>query len=90
MSNLFQTARRLEELVVRETGLHTIVDFYLALLYRALGITAELFTPVFAVSRMPGWVAHAIEQYREDRLLRPRAAYIGPANRGYRPMRQRS
>lgn len=86
---LFRTARELELAVARETGEHAIVDFYLAPLYRALGIPTDLFTAVFAVSRMAGWVAHVLEQYGEDRLLRPRAEYIGPVDLEYRSVRQR-
>lgn len=86
---LFRTARELERGMERETGQHAIVDFYLAPLYRALGIPVDLFTAVFAVSRMPGWVAHVLEQYGDEKLLRPRAAYIGPLGLTYRPIRSR-
>lgn len=86
---LFRTAHELEQVVMRETGQHPIVDFYLAPLYRAVGIPADLFTAVFAVSRMSGWVAHIVEQYGDDRLLRPRAEYIGPVDQEYRPLRRR-
>jgi citrate synthase len=86
---LFRTARELEVMVVRETGQHPIVDFYLAPLYRALGIPTDLFTAVFAVSRMSGWVAHILEQYGDDKLLRPRAEYVGPVDLAYRTLRQR-
>jgi citrate synthase len=86
---LFRTARELEVIVVRETGQHPIVDFYLAPLYRALGLPTELFTAVFAVSRMCGWVAHILEQYGDEKLLRPRAEYIGPVDLEYRPIRKR-
>lgn len=86
---LFRTARELELVVARETGEHAIVDFYLAPLYRALGIPTELFTAVFAVSRMSGWVAHVLEQHGDDRLLRPRAEYVGPVDLEYRSQRQR-
>jgi citrate synthase len=75
--------------VARETGQHPIVDFYLAPFYRAVGIPTELFTAVFAVSRMCGWVAHVLEQYGDERLLRPRAAYVGPVDLEYRPVRKR-
>jgi citrate synthase len=87
--SLFRTARELELTVARETGQHPIVDFYLAPLYRAVGIPTELFTAVFAVSRMCGWVAHVLEQYGDERLLRPRAAYVGPVDLEYRPVRKR-
>jgi 2-methylcitrate synthase len=86
---LFRTARELELTVVRETGQHPIVDFYLAPLYRAVGIPTDLFTAVFALSRMPGWVAHILEQYGDEKLLRPRAEYVGPLDLGYRSLRQR-
>jgi citrate synthase len=86
---LFRTARELELGMERESGQHAIVDFYLAPLYRALGIPVDLFTAVFAVSRMPGWVAHVLEQYGDDTMLRPRAAYTGPLELTYRPIRSR-
>ncbi len=86
---LFRVARELETVVGRELGQHPIVDFYLAPLYRSLGLPTDLFTAVFAVSRMPGWVAHVMEQYRDEKLLRPRALYVGPADRAYRQLRGR-
>lgn len=86
---LYKTARELELTVHRETGQFPIVDFYLAPLYRAMGFPVDLFTTVFAVSRMSGWVAHILEQYGDDRLLRPRAEYIGPVDLEYRPIRKR-
>jgi 2-methylcitrate synthase len=86
---LFRTAEELALVVVRETGQYPIVDFYLAPLYRALGIPADLFTAVFAVSRMCGWVAHVLEQYGDEKLLRPRAEYIGPIDLEYRSIRKR-
>jgi citrate synthase len=86
---LFRTAQELEVTILRESGQHAIVDFYLAPLYRALGIPADLFTAVFAVSRMSGWVAHVVEQYGDEKLLRPRAEYIGPMDLQYRPIRGR-
>lgn len=86
---LFRTAQELELTMVRESGQHAVVDFYLAPLYRALGIPPDLFTAVFAVSRMSGWVAHVLEQYGDEKLLRPRAEYIGPTDLQYRPIRGR-
>lgn len=86
---VFRTARELEVVMLRETGEHPIVDFYLAPLYRALGIPTDLFTATFAVSRMSGWVAHILEQYGDDKLLRPRAEYIGPVALEYQPLRKR-
>jgi citrate synthase len=86
---LFDTAAALEEAVQRELGQYPIVDFYLAPLYRALGIPTDLFTAVFAVSRMSGWIAHVLEQYGDDKLIRPRAEYVGPLDLSYVPLRRR-
>jgi citrate synthase len=55
------------------------VDFYSASTYHTLGIKIDLFTPIFAVSRVSGWTAHVIEQLDDNRLIRPRAEYVGPA-----------
>ncbi len=62
----------------REKKLNPNVDFYSASTYYALGIPIDLFTPIFAVSRISGWTAHVLEQYANNRLIRPRAEYIGP------------
>jgi 2-methylcitrate synthase len=75
----FQMSQRIEQLVKSEKGLNPNVDFYSATTYYAIGIPTELFTPVFAVSRVSGWTAHVLEQYANNRLIRPRAEYIGPA-----------
>jgi citrate synthase len=73
----FQISQRIEALVKAEKHLNANVDFYSASTYYALGIPPELFTPVFAVSRVSGWTAHILEQYAHNRLIRPRAEYIG-------------
>src|SRR3954454_327433 len=73
----FQMSQRIEGLVKAEKKLWANVDFYSASTYYALGIPPELFTPVFAVSRISGWTAHVLEQYAHNRLIRPRADYIG-------------
>jgi citrate synthase len=80
MGNLrwFQMSQRIEQLVRSEKKLNPNVDFYSATTYDALGIPVELFTPVFAVSRVSGWTAHVLEQYSNNRLIRPRAEYTGP------------
>jgi citrate synthase len=85
----FRIAERVEEVVRREKGLFPNVDFYAAVLYRALGIPTRLFTPVFATSRIAGWTAHIMEQYQDNRLIRPRAAYVGPTGRHYVPVEER-
>ena len=74
----FEISRKIEQVVRAQKNLNANVDFYSATTYYALGIPVDLFTPVFAVSRMSGWTAHVLEQYANNRLIRPRADYIGP------------
>ena len=74
----FEMSQRIEALVKTEKKLNPNVDFYSASTYHALGIPIDLFTPIFAVSRISGWTAHVLEQYANNRLIRPRAEYIGP------------
>src|SRR5262245_22945196 len=74
----FEMSQRIEALVKSEKTLNANVDFYSASTYHALGIAIDLFTPSFAVSRISGWTAHVLEQYANNRLIRPRAEYIGP------------
>jgi len=82
----FETALKLHEAVNREKGLIPNVDFYSAPLFKALGIPIDLFVPVIAVSRIAGWTANLLEQYHDNRLIRPRADYEGPPQREYRPL----
>jgi len=86
----FEMSRRIEEFVKNEKKLNANVDFYSASTYHILGIDVDLFTPIFAVSRISGWAAHVIEQLDDNRLIRPRAEYQGPEypNR-YVPIEQR-
>jgi citrate synthase len=74
----FEWSRAIELFVKAEKKLNANVDFYSASTYATLGIDVDLFTPVFAVSRISGWTAHVIEQLDDNRLIRPRADYIGP------------
>ena len=74
----YEMSQRIEALVKAEKKLNPNVDFYSASTYYALGIPVELFTPIFAVSRVSGWTAHVLEQYANNRLIRPRAEYVGP------------
>ena len=74
----FDMSQRIEALVKTEKTLNPNVDFYSASTYHALGIPIDLYTPIFAVSRMSGWTAHVLEQYANNRLIRPRADYTGP------------
>ena len=76
--DLYQTSKKIEETIKEMKKLNANVDFYSASTYYSLGIPIDLFTPIFAVSRMSGWTAHVLEQYRNNRLIRPRAEYTGP------------
>ncbi len=75
----FEMSRKIEKFVKAEKKLNANVDFYSASTYHVLGIDVDLFTPIFAVSRISGWSAHVIEQLDDNRLIRPRADYVGPA-----------
>jgi citrate synthase len=74
----FEMSRKIEQFVKQEKKLNANVDFYSASTYTLLGIDIDLFTPIFAVSRIAGWAAHVIEQHDDNRLIRPRAEYVGP------------
>src|SRR3989441_11051764 len=78
-TTLYQESQRVERTLKKEKKLNANVDFYSASTYYSLGIPVDLFTPVFAVSRMSGWTAHVLEQYHNNRLIRPRAEYTGAA-----------
>ena len=87
----FEFSRAIEEFVKSDKKLNANVDFYSASTYHTLGIDVELFTPVFAISRISGWTAHVIEQLGDNRLIRPRADYIGPSYpQHWMPMDRRS
>jgi 2-methylcitrate synthase len=75
----YDWSREIEIFINTEKHLNANVDFYSASTYTTLGIDVDLFTPIFAVSRISGWAAHVIEQHDDNRLIRPRAEYIGPA-----------
>src|SRR5262249_1704757 len=77
-SRWFEMSQRIEQIVKTEKKLNANVDFYSASTYYTLGIPVNLFTPIFAVSRVSGWTAHVLEQYANNRLIRPRAEYVGP------------
>jgi citrate synthase len=74
----YEMSRAIELYINREKKLNANVDFYSASTYATLGIDIDLYTPIFAVSRIAGWAAHVIEQLDDNRLIRPRAEYIGP------------
>lgn len=85
----YEMSKKMEEVVMREKRLNANVDFYSASTYYALGVPTDLFTPIFACSRISGWTAHVLEQFRNNRLIRPRAEYIGPRDLKYVPIEQR-
>lgn len=87
--DLFNMSVKIEELVTGQKGLKPNVDFYSASVYTNLGIQRDLFTPIFAISRVSGWTAHILEQYQDNRLIRPRADYVGPSNVKYIPIEDR-
>jgi citrate synthase len=74
----FEYSQKIEDFVKADKKLNANVDFYSASTYHVLGIEVDLFTPIFAVSRVAGWTAHVIEQLDDNRLIRPRADYVGP------------
>jgi citrate synthase len=88
--DLYLMSRRVEDTIKSEKKLNPNVDFYSASTYYSLGIPIDLFTPIFAVSRMSGWLAHILEQYHNNRLIRPRAEYKGnPDGMRWIPMNER-
>jgi citrate synthase len=85
----YEISRKVEEVVMREKGLYPNVDFYSASTYYMMGIPLELYTPIFAVSRISGWTGHILEQYANNRIIRPRAEYTGPRGVPYVPIEER-
>lgn len=88
-SEYYDMSVKVEELVTSQKPLPPNVDFYSASVYHSLGIDHDLFTPIFAVSRTSGWLAHILEQYDNNRLIRPRAEYTGPGMQTYVPIKER-
>lgn len=93
---LYTLAREVENTAVRllaerypDRNLKTNVEFYTALLLHGLGLSTDLFTPTFAISRVAGWIAHSLEQQRQNRLIRPESEYIGARDRRWIPLEQR-
>jgi citrate synthase len=85
----YEMSRKLEEFMMREKGLYPNVDFFSASTYYMMGIPLDLYTPIFAVSRITGWTAHILEQYADNKLIRPRADYVGPRGLSYLPIDKR-
>ena len=93
---LYSLAREVEDVAIRllaerypERNLKTNVEFYTALLLHGLGISADLFTPTFAISRAAGWIAHIFEQKGQSRIIRPESEYVGARDRRWIPLEQR-
>ena len=90
--DLYAKSCRIEEVMDREVGAKGIypnVDFYSATTYRCIGLDIDLFTPMFAMSRLGGWAGHVIEQLADNRLFRPKAKYVGPHDCPYVPIDKR-
>jgi citrate synthase len=85
----YEMSRRIEAYIKEHKGLNANVDFYSASVYYMMGIPIDLDTPIFACSRITGWTSHVLEQYSNNRLIRPRAEYIGPKNVKFVPIEQR-
>ena len=90
--NLYEMSRRIEEIMaeaVAAKGIHPNVDFYSATTYYSIGLDIDLFTPMFVMSRIAGWVGHCIEYLQDNKLIRPRCEYTGPHSSPYVPMNER-
>jgi len=85
----YEMSVAIEEYIAEEKGLAPNVDFYSATTYYQMGIPIDLYTPIFAVSRVGGWIAHILEQWEDNRLIRPRARYTGPKNETFVPVDER-
>ena len=86
---LFEVAERLYDAMKARTSLPVNVDFFSAVVYDALGIPPDFCTSIFAVGRVAGWCAHIMEQYADNRLIRPDSEYVGPAPRNWKPLESR-
>jgi citrate synthase len=82
-------SERMQDLVHERKGLYPNVDFYAASLYHTMGIPRRLFPAIFAVSRIAGWLAHVLEQYVDNKLIRPLSNYTGPTGLEYTPIDER-
>ena len=85
----YEMSRKVEETIMREKGLFPNVDFFSASTFYMMGIPLDLYTPIFAISRISGWTGHILEQYANNKLIRPRAEYVGPRNVPYTPIDER-
>ena len=89
MTKWYEMSRVIEDLMLNEKGMYPNVDFYSASAYYTMGIPIDLYTPIFALSRVSGWIAHVLEQYSNNTLIRPIAEYVGPNDLTYVPIDKR-
>ena len=89
LGEFYEMSRELEDQMIAQKGINPNVDFYCATVYYALGIPIDLYTPLFAMGRMGGWTAHVMEQHGDNRLIRPRAEYVGAMDLSWVPMDER-
>src|SRR5687767_14361020 len=89
-SKWFEMSQKIEKAMHEKKGMFPNVDFYSASTYYLMGIPLDLFTPIFAVSRISGWTGHILEQYSNNKLIRPRAEYIGKRDQKYVAIGDRS
>ncbi|CAN5854729.1 citrate synthase [soil metagenome] len=85
----YEMSEKLENLMQEKKGMYPNVDFYSASTYYLMGIPLDLYTPIFAISRISGWTGHILEQYGDNKLIRPRAEYVGPRDLKYTPIEDR-
>lgn len=85
----YEMSQRIEQLMHEKKGMYPNVDFYSASTYYLMGIALDMYTPIFAVSRISGWTGHILEQYANNKLIRPRAEYIGARDQKYVPIAER-
>jgi citrate synthase len=85
----FEMSQKIEQLMYEKKGMYPNVDFYSASVYYLMGIPLDQYTPIFAVSRISGWTGHILEQYANNKLIRPRAEYIGKRDLKYIPIDER-
>jgi citrate synthase len=88
-SKWYEMSQSIEQLMLEKKGMYPNVDFYSASTYYLMGIPLDLYTPIFAVSRISGWTGHILEQYANNKLIRPRAEYIGKRDQKYAPIGER-
>lgn len=87
--HFYEMSTSIDDIMQEKKGLMPNVDFYSATVYYCMGIPIDLYTPIFAVSRISGWIAHILEQYANNRLYRPRGKYVGHADQKWAPVEKR-